>query len=145
MPYHYVQEDFSLPNNLNHQQSFLYSNHIKEEYVDTSKNPWGPHFWTVMHTVAFSFSDNPTLQERQAAHNFFTSLQHLLPCPKCRRHCQENLSKTPPDTTNRDTLSRWSVNFHNEVNKCLNKPIKTYEEVRPMYEQQYQSYCKYSK
>lgn len=145
MPYHYIQENFSNPSsNLNTQASFLYRNHIKEEYVDTSLNTWGPDFWKVIHTIAFSFSDYPTPEEQNAAYNFFTSFQFLLPCSVCKKHCQDKLKTMPPDCRNRDTLSRWSVDFHNEVNLCLNKPIKSYSEVKDMY-QPSQSYCKYSK
>ena len=67
------------------------------------------------------------------------SLPYTLPCSICAEHCQENLRTNPPRVENQEELSRWLVDFHNEVNRQTNKANNTtkrdysYNEVREKY------------
>jgi len=108
-----------------------------ERYEDTNELPtsqWGPSMWNSIHSCCFAYPDNPSSEEKYQAYNFFNSLPSILPCRKCRTHCAENLEKLPPNLRSRDSLSRWSVDFHNEINKMLGKPIVSYEAVAPKYD-----------
>jgi hypothetical protein len=109
-----------------------------ERYEDTAiqelpTSQWGPSMWNSIHSCCFAFPDNPSPEEKYQAYNFFNSLPGILPCRKCRSHCAENLEKLPPNLRSRNTLSHWSVDFHNEVNKMLGKPTVPYEEIEPKY------------
>ena len=66
--------------------------------------------------------------------NFFNSLPDVLPCKMCANHCRENLTKIPPQVQSKNSLSRWLVNFHNEVNRQNEKPIFKYEDAKTIYE-----------
>ena len=67
--------------------------------------------------------------------NFFKSLENVLPCEKCAYHYSKNLEKLPlePALESRDTLVRWLISVHNEVNKETGKREYTYEEVIDEY------------
>ena len=91
---------------------------------------WGPFFWHTIHITALSYPPKPSYAHKRAAKEFFESLVHLIPCPKCREHYTTHLQKNPisPHLDRREDLFRWTVNLHNEVNKSLNKPIVTEKE-----------------
>jgi hypothetical protein len=78
-----------------------------------------------MHIIALSYPANPSYAHKRAAKEFFESLSHLIPCPKCREHYQTHLQKYPisPHLDRRDDIFRWTVNVHNEVNKSLGRPL----------------------
>jgi hypothetical protein len=92
---------------------------------------WGPFFWMTIHIVALGYPEEPTYTEKRAAKDFFESIAHLLPCPTCRDHYKEHLRGLPitPHLDRRSDLFKWTVNLHNAVNKSLNKPTWTEEEV----------------
>ena len=94
---------------------------------------WGPAAWKFFETVAFGYPDNPNDLEKQAAFNFFESLRYLLPCAVCKEHYDENFAKLPVNVESRDSLSRWVVDFHNIVNKSLNKQLVPYDIVATRY------------
>ncbi len=92
---------------------------------------WGPFFWLTMHIVALGYPAEPTYTDKKAAKDFYESLANLIPCPVCREHYKEHLKNFPltPNLDSRSDLFRWSVDLHNAVNKMLNKPIWSQEEV----------------
>ena len=116
-----------------------YNEHSKET-VATDPNVWGPKAWDFLHTVSFAYPNNPSYQQRQSAMNFFMALPDMLPCKMCGDHCRENLQKNPPRVENKDSISRWLVDFHNDVNKHTNeqnsthKKEFTYEEAKKLYD-----------
>lgn len=99
---------------------------------------WGPGFWMTLHTISMNYPTHPTSAERRQYRAFFNSLQHVLPCGKCRDNLVDNLSTTRYGARvfkNRDTLSRWVYDLHKCVNTMLGKPTKvTYDEMRQTYE-----------
>ena len=96
---------------------------------------WGPFFWHAIHITALSYPADPSYGQKRAAKEFFESLGHLIPCPKCREHYQQYLQKMPisPHLDRRDDLFRWTVNVHNEVNALLGKPRFTEAESIQFY------------
>ena len=88
---------------------------------------WGPFFWHTIHIVALGYPTVPTYAHKKAAREFYESLTILIPCPICRVHFTEHLAKHPitPHLDRRSDLFRWTILFHNEVNKSLNKPVLT--------------------
>ncbi len=104
---------------------------IKENH----KHPtyWGPSAWKFLHSVADSYPQHPTDEMKQKSKQFFFLLKDMLPCPSCRMNYERHLMKHPiTDETVRttETLSRWLINIHNEVNMMNNKPIFTYEQIK---------------
>jgi hypothetical protein len=79
---------------------------------------WGPSFWFIIHSVAINFPDNPSEDEKRKHEIFFTSLQYVLPCEKCREHYKKNLRQHDlrKALESKKGIFDWSVRMHNEVN-----------------------------
>ena len=99
------------------------------EPVDISK--WGPAAWDFMYAVAFSYPNNPTPQEQQAAVSFFGSLGDLLPCERCRKHFSQYLQEYPivSHVSSQAVLSSWLLNLNNKVNDRIGKPSLSLHDV----------------
>lgn len=110
---------------------------------------WGPHFWKTFHYTAFGFPEEPSYYDFFHYFNFYHDFIKILPCDNCSNSSGEILllNKFPfpfPDlgpilrdgtneinitlTNARENLIRWTYDFHDEVNKKLNKTSPTYEE-----------------
>ena len=101
-----------------------------------SPTVWGPFFWHTIHIAALGYPKEPTYTEKRAAKEFFENLQFLIPCSVCRDHYSNHM-KTKPITTfldRRADLFRWTIDIHNEVNKALEKPTWTEQEVLAYYQ-----------
>lgn len=85
---------------------------------------WGPFFWHTIHITALGYPSEPNYVHKKAAKEFYESLQVLIPCPICREHFAEHLTKFPitPHLDSRSDLFKWTVVLHNAVNKSLGKP-----------------------
>lgn len=96
---------------------------------------WGPHAWKFLHAVTFAYPDEPTKEHKKAALELFTSLKYMLPCGECCNHyCQAfDKQKIEKHLESRDSLSRWLVDFHNQVNERLGKPTFQYDLVKKEY------------
>jgi hypothetical protein len=96
---------------------------------------WGPFFWHTIHIVALGYPKEPNYTDKRAAKEFYESLSFLLPCGVCREHYSKHLHANPITTfldTRKDLLT-WTIMIHNEVNKMLNKPLWTEQEVIDYY------------
>ena len=62
-------------------------------------------------------------------------LQYLLPCPKCRAHLRNNLTKIDIDycRKSRENLFECSWRLHNIVNQDLGKYQPSLQEARNFY------------
>jgi len=96
---------------------------------------WGTPGWTFIHIVALSYPDNPTIEDKYNYKNFFTNIQHILPCRICGNHYRNNLNKhelTDNVLSSSDELFKWSVRMHNEVNILNNKKVIDYDKAREL-------------
>tara|TARA_B110000285_G_C14987557_1_gene544618 strand:+ start:499 stop:963 length:465 start_codon:yes stop_codon:yes gene_type:complete len=102
-------------------------------------NIWGPKLWFVIHTLALNYPDNPTYEDKRVMEEFFNNLKYTIPCEKCRIHYRQRLERDPIINylDNKESIFRYTINLHNQVNKSLGKKIYTYEEVVQFYKEQY--------
>lgn len=102
-----------------------------------SKSTWGPLFWQLGHLVSFAYpEERVSSEQREQTARFYESLSSVLPCSECKTDYAAILTRDPvrPHLANRDTLSRWFYNVHNQVNAKLNKPITlSYDQVKARY------------
>jgi len=93
---------------------------------------WGPSAWTFMHSVALCYPTKPTAVDKQHYKMFFLSLPFVLPCLKCQENLLGHLSKDTSIFENafgsRDSLIRWVIRLHNQVNRSLHKSIVPYRQ-----------------
>lgn len=92
------------------------------------KYTWGEHLWGLIHTMTIiDFEESGPHNQR-----IFVCLKGMgaaIPCSICRAHYENEINKFNFHNLNEPMcLFRWSVDFHNEVNAKLGKPIVTYEE-----------------
>jgi hypothetical protein len=78
---------------------------------------WSHPTWYLIHY--FSRHAQPALDYTLNYQAFIAGLTLVLPCQKCREHLQYNLRILPIE--NSQELFKWSVKFHNVVNKMLGK------------------------
>ena len=107
-------------------------------------NLWGPGAWVFLHSVTFNYPEYPTKKDKDQYRAFFHSLKGILPCPTCQEHYREGIEETMPIDDNlkdRDSLTRWLVEFHNSVNKRLGKPQMPYHAVQAKYENMRGKHC----
>jgi hypothetical protein len=101
---------------------------------DMNKAVWGNPLWFVIHTTAL-FAPEPMVESFKNYKQLLTCLQHLLPCPKCRFHLSENLTKINLEKcgkTNYD-LFKCSYELHNIVNKDTGKQELGFQEALRIY------------
>ncbi len=72
-----------------------------------------------LHTIAAYYPDHPTVQEQQAAKEFFHALAVLYPCKHCAADFVESLGNHAPQTASRTDLALWVCHQHNLVNEKL--------------------------
>lgn len=103
-----------------------------ENERELSTEEWGRVIWPWFHVVAGTFSPSPTPRERAIMQAMIEHQIELLPCHMCHTHATAYLRAHPlaPHMSNRCTLSRWMLNFHNHVNARLGRRAWTFEEMR---------------
>jgi hypothetical protein len=92
---------------------------------------WGNAYWDLFHCLAFKLKTDDKALE---LYKLFYGLCTILPCPICTTHSKNYLSKINPNTINtRIKLIDVFYNFHNNVNKQLNKRIFNKEDYNKLY------------
>lgn len=90
---------------------------------------WGPYFWQTFHFTAFGYPENPNETDKSAYKTFYIHFMKILPCDKCSVSSQEiiEINLLEKALESRETLIRWSYDFHDKVNKKLNKKSPSFE------------------
>lgn len=91
---------------------------------------WGPSFWKILHIISLNYPDKPSYIQKKNIINFFTNLSNILPCNKCCINYKKKLKENPIENSinNKNSLMKWVIDLHNNVNKSLKKPLLTYEQ-----------------
>ena len=88
---------------------------------------YGPGIWYSLHVIAYNCDMN--IIDREVFVQYISTMSVWLPCKKCRAHCQQYLRANPIPTSN---LFKWSVDFHNAVNRRLKRQEYSYYEAFDM-------------
>lgn len=111
-------------NEINGAKKISFSDAFKMYDTDLiDKTTWGNATWNLLHSLTVRLPQTLSDKEKVYYTSLITCLMYLIPCPECRKHLKEHLSKFPLDTylEGRDTLFMWTVELHNKVNKSLGK------------------------
>lgn len=95
---------------------------------------WGRTYWDTIHITTLSYPDDPTIQELDAAASSISALRYTLPCNTCKIHTNNILDDMDFEGNkhvylqSKTSFIDWGIDFHNEVNKQLGKPILSHDE-----------------
>jgi hypothetical protein len=85
---------------------------------------WARPSWQVLHLFGLWYKNQPMSEEFDSLLRAFSV---TMPCPNCRKHCQEFLTKHPPLQSNMSSFG-YTVWMHNVVNLRTGKPTMTQEQ-----------------
>lgn len=96
---------------------------------------WGSTYWFTFHTGATNYPMNPSKIVQERMKGFIRGIPYIIPCEKCSNHALNFIEKSNLDTVckNKETLFKFFVDFHNEVNQRLGKPTMTLEQAKEKY------------
>ena len=98
-----------------------------------SKQLWGNSSWYLFHTLSEKLQPEHE-SEVQTILFHFKQVCFNLPCPSCTAHATETLQKVSIEKIKtRQELKQFFWEFHNLVNKRLNKPTFTMDECDNLY------------
>ena len=88
--------------------------------------------------LTFSYPEHPHPDIRAQFHAFFGSLRTVLPCAKCRQHFADHFDRTvdkggDDPFSSRESLTRWLIDIHNDVNASQGKPRLPRDQARRLY------------
>jgi hypothetical protein len=98
------------------------------------KSVWGPITWNLIHTMVLKVKDTINSNQLSELKNIILRILHNLPCPYCTSHAISYIKQSNYKVINNiNDLRIFIFQFHNAVNKRLNKPLITYEEHAQLY------------
>ena len=86
---------------------------------------WGTPTWSFFHIYVEKISPEYYNTNHKKCISIIKKICYNLPCPFCREDAVKYITRTNPidNMITRDLLRVYLFNFHNWVNKKLNKPI----------------------
>ena len=91
---------------------------------------WGPYFWKTFHLTAFAYPDNPNEKDKKVYKTFYKNFANILPCNKCSLEARKmnELVKWDSILESRDSLIKWTYDYHDTVNLRLDKNSPSFED-----------------
>jgi hypothetical protein len=104
-----------------------------------NQNIWGPHLWFSLHTISFAYPLKPKDEDKKNYQEFFTQLQHVIPCSVCKKNYKRHLQEFPVNNhlNSRKDIVYWVIDLHNMVNSETGKRVISYEDALKRYEDVY--------
>lgn len=88
------------------------------------KTIWGNTTWFLFHTLAHKIKESDFNELKNDLIYVIKTIATNLPCPECSQDAANELNKVKFDNiSSKQELKLLLFNFHNHVNKKLNKPI----------------------
>jgi hypothetical protein len=132
----YVYMSVCLSGNVKSTVSIPTINELRAQFQPDkiTKTDWGNSLWFILHTCSL-YAPQPIDQSFLHFKNLLASLQYLIPCPKCRKHLQQNLQYIDFDSCERTSneLFKCSWKLHNIVNVSDNKPQIPLQQALSLY------------
>ena len=99
-------------------------------------NIWGPSAWKFLHSITFSYPQDPDEDTKKHFKTLFETLQYTLPCSHCRKSYINIYKYICIDQylDSREGLTFWLFIVHNLVNRKLGHDLENFENVVLQYE-----------
>ena len=100
---------------------------------------WGPHYWFVIHSIAFTYPLSPNDCTKKKYYDFFNNLPLFIPVENIGNSVSKLLDNYPvtPYLDSRESLIKWVHFIHNKVNFSLGLKEITLEEAMSKYYDNY--------
>jgi hypothetical protein len=84
---------------------------------------WGPHYWSVLHHMAWTYPENPNKITKRKYYDFIQNLPLFIPNEKIGDDFLKMMDAHPvtPYLDSRDSFIRWVHYIHNKINILLGK------------------------
>lgn len=103
---------------------------IDDDKPLVSIDRWGPNGWKFIIACAFAYPIQPTQADRDNMRVFLSSMQHVLPCHRCRVHYNKQIQTlTAESVSSRESLLRWVCAVRNAINRDTQKPEVSFEDM----------------
>ena len=100
-----------------------------------SKEVWGNNVWYLFHTIAHKIKETEFSNVKNDLVYLVNTISSNLPCPECSADASTLLNKVNfNNINNKEEFKKFLFNFHNHVNKKLNKPLFEYEKLDEKYQ-----------
>ena len=109
---------------------------ISEGAMPIPATVWGPHYWFVLHSMAYTYPEHPTNVTKKKYYEFIQNLPLFLPDQKMGNEFTALLDKYPisPFLDSRESFIRWAHFIHNKINLKIGKPeISIYKALDQFY------------
>jgi hypothetical protein len=85
---------------------------------------WGPHYWFVIHTIAYNYPNRPNPTIKRKYYDFIMNMPILIPDPVIGETFSKLLDKYPvtPYMDHKSDFQKWVHFIHNQINERLGKP-----------------------
>ena len=87
-----------------------------------TKQEIGRKTWALLHSMAATYPNEPTEEDKNQITKFMYGLANNFPCKICGSHLLRMLQKEGVKADSREELVHYICKIHNIVNKVLNKP-----------------------
>ena len=97
-------------------------------------NIWGNATWYLFHALAHKIKDTDFLELKNDLIYVFKNTCSILPCPDCKHDAITQIEKIKfENITTKEQFKLLIFNFHNHINKKLNKPIYEIDKLDEKY------------
>ena len=94
---------------------------------------WGPATWYILHSISFSWDERFINDYRR----FFNLIAQTIPCQKCKNHFSRSINRQNwlirNNVTSKESMTKWLIDIHNDVNRRNRKKIISYDRARNIY------------
>jgi hypothetical protein len=88
---------------------------------------WGPNIWGLFHGLSCKIKEDKFMLHKERLIYVLKNVCATLPCPECSKDATLLLKTVNFNTINsKEEFKLFLFNFHNTINKKLNKPLYEY-------------------
>jgi len=102
--------------------------------LEDGRSRWGPSIWYLFHTLSFKIKEEEFSGICVELFDIIKVICKNLPCPSCAQHATEYMQKLNYNSIqSKNDFKMFFFNFHNYVNKRIEKPILSNEDFENKY------------
>lgn len=96
---------------------------------------WGSSYWFFIHTLTFTYPNNPTTRIKKKYYDFLNNFYLFIPNKQMSIYYEQMLIEYPikPYLDKKEDLIKWGWYIHNKFNQKLNKPILSLSDLYSNY------------